>query len=69
MYQFNEALLIFFFFNVVFLVSLFSHQGKPEQRAVPELVLSLIALPEQQNGPIADLSLPWSALVLLPHLR
>ncbi|XP_051911593.1 small subunit processome component 20 homolog [Hippocampus zosterae] len=48
---------------------LFSHQEKPEQRAVPELVLSLIALPEQQNGPIADLSLPWSALVLLPHLR
>uniref|UniRef100_A0A3Q2YK22 UTP20 small subunit processome component n=1 Tax=Hippocampus comes TaxID=109280 RepID=A0A3Q2YK22_HIPCM len=48
---------------------LFSHQGKPEQRAVPELVLSLIALPEQQNGPVADLSLPWSALVLLPHLR
>uniref|UniRef100_A0A3Q2XQB0 UTP20 small subunit processome component n=1 Tax=Hippocampus comes TaxID=109280 RepID=A0A3Q2XQB0_HIPCM len=45
------------------------HQGKPEQRAVPELVLSLIALPEQQNGPVADLSLPWSALVLLPHLR
>ncbi|KAM9772369.1 small subunit processome component 20 homolog [Syngnathus typhle] len=48
---------------------LFSKQGEPEQRAVPELVLSLIALPEQQNGPIADLSLPWSALVLLPHLR
>ncbi|XP_077356066.1 small subunit processome component 20 homolog [Festucalex cinctus] len=44
-------------------------QGEPEQRAVPELVLSLIKLPEQQNGPITDLSLPWSALVLLPHLR
>ncbi|XP_077399499.1 small subunit processome component 20 homolog [Vanacampus margaritifer] len=47
----------------------FSNQGEPEQRAVPELVLSLIKLPVQQNGPIADLSLPWSALVLLPHLR
>ncbi|XP_054655986.1 small subunit processome component 20 homolog [Dunckerocampus dactyliophorus] len=43
--------------------------GTLEQPAVPEMVLSLIALPEQQNGPIADLSLPWRALVLLPHLR
>uniref|UniRef100_A0A3P8T435 UTP20 small subunit processome component n=1 Tax=Amphiprion percula TaxID=161767 RepID=A0A3P8T435_AMPPE len=40
-----------------------------EQPAVPELVLLLIKLPEQQNESITDLSLPWSALVLLPHLR
>ncbi|XP_077450300.1 small subunit processome component 20 homolog [Stigmatopora argus] len=47
----------------------FSNKGEPEERAVPEIVLSLIAIPEQQNGAIADLSLPWSALMLLPHLR
>ncbi|XP_026183080.1 small subunit processome component 20 homolog [Mastacembelus armatus] len=35
-----------------------------EQPAVPELVLSLIKSPEEQN-----LSLPWAALMLLPHLR
>ncbi|KAM6984775.1 small subunit processome component 20 homolog [Aplochiton taeniatus] len=35
--------------------------------AVPELVLSLIVLSPDQ--PITDLSLPWAALVLLPHLR
>nr|XP_046234375.1 small subunit processome component 20 homolog isoform X2 [Scatophagus argus] len=40
-----------------------------EQPAVPELVLSLISFPEEQNHPITDLSLPWAALVLLPHLR
>ncbi|KAG7264070.1 hypothetical protein CRUP_028590 [Coryphaenoides rupestris] len=34
---------------------------------VPELVLSLIQLPPDR--PISDLSLPWAALVLLPHLR
>nr|XP_057934713.1 small subunit processome component 20 homolog [Doryrhamphus excisus] len=44
-------------------------KGVLEQPAVPEMVLSLIALPEERNGPITDLSLPWSALVLLPHLR
>ncbi|XP_038143159.1 small subunit processome component 20 homolog [Cyprinodon tularosa] len=38
-----------------------------EQQTVPELVISLIKLPEEQT--IADLSLPWSALVLLPHIR
>ncbi|MEQ2271894.1 hypothetical protein XENORESO_010799, partial [Xenotaenia resolanae] len=38
-----------------------------EQQTVPELVLSLIKLPEEQ--PITDLSLPWATLVLLPHLR
>uniref|UniRef100_A0A3Q2C7Z2 UTP20 small subunit processome component n=1 Tax=Cyprinodon variegatus TaxID=28743 RepID=A0A3Q2C7Z2_CYPVA len=37
-----------------------------EQQTVPELVISLIKLPEEQT--IADLSLPWSALVLLPHI-
>ncbi|XP_074554208.1 small subunit processome component 20 homolog [Halichoeres trimaculatus] len=40
-----------------------------EQLAVPELVLSLIKLPEEQNESITDLSLPWAALVILPHLR
>lgn len=41
----------------------------PEQPAVPELVLSLIKYPEEENQSITDLSLPWAALVLLPHLR
>ncbi|XP_061570968.1 small subunit processome component 20 homolog [Cololabis saira] len=40
----------------------------PEQPPVPELVLSLLRLPEEQQS-ISDLSLPWAALVLLPHLR
>ncbi len=40
-----------------------------EQPAVPELVLSLIRFPEEQKQSIADLSQPWAALVLLPHLR
>ncbi|KAG7215928.1 hypothetical protein INR49_031524 [Caranx melampygus] len=40
-----------------------------EQPAVPELVLSLISLPEEPNQPIANLSLPWAALMLLPHVR
>lgn len=39
------------------------------QPAVPELVLSLVRFPEEENQSIADLSLPWAALVLLPHLR
>ncbi|KAM4523536.1 small subunit processome component 20 homolog [Fundulus diaphanus] len=38
-----------------------------ERQTVPELVLSLIKLPGEQS--ITDLSLPWAALVLLPHLR
>ncbi|XP_044199894.1 small subunit processome component 20 homolog [Thunnus albacares] len=44
-------------------------QASPEQSAVPELVLSLIKFPEEQKQPVTDLSLPWAALVLLPHLR
>ncbi|KAM6961562.1 LOW QUALITY PROTEIN: small subunit processome component 20 homolog [Tautogolabrus adspersus] len=40
-----------------------------EQPAVPELVLSLIQFSEEKNKSITDLSLPWAALVLLPHLR
>uniref|UniRef100_A0A673BJE7 UTP20 small subunit processome component n=1 Tax=Sphaeramia orbicularis TaxID=375764 RepID=A0A673BJE7_9TELE len=40
-----------------------------EQPAVPELVLSFVKFPEEQNQPITDLSLPWAALILLPHLR
>ncbi|XP_077566014.1 small subunit processome component 20 homolog [Stigmatopora nigra] len=47
----------------------FSNKGEPEERAVPEIVLSLITIPEEQNGSITDLSRPWSALMLLPHLR
>ncbi|KAJ8006735.1 hypothetical protein DPEC_G00110300 [Dallia pectoralis] len=39
------------------------------EMSVPELVLSLISLPHDQNQTIDDLSLPWSALVILPHLR
>ncbi|XP_027875747.1 small subunit processome component 20 homolog isoform X1 [Xiphophorus couchianus] len=38
-----------------------------DQQTVPELVLSLIRLPEE--CPVSDLSLPWAALVLLAHLR
>uniref|UniRef100_A0A667ZW61 UTP20 small subunit processome component n=1 Tax=Myripristis murdjan TaxID=586833 RepID=A0A667ZW61_9TELE len=43
----------------------------PQKRTlpVPELVLSLVDLPQEQSQPITDLSLPWAALVLLPHLR
>uniref|UniRef100_A0A6Q2ZBS3 UTP20 small subunit processome component n=1 Tax=Esox lucius TaxID=8010 RepID=A0A6Q2ZBS3_ESOLU len=37
--------------------------------SVPELILSLVSLHQDQNQTISDLSLPWSALVLLPHLR
>ncbi|KAK1906944.1 Small subunit processome component 20 like [Dissostichus eleginoides] len=40
-----------------------------EESAVPELVLSLIRFPEEPKQPITDLSLPWAALMLLPHLR
>lgn len=40
-----------------------------EQPAVPELVLSLIKTPAEKDQSITDLSLPWAALVLLPHLR
>ncbi|XP_077957697.1 small subunit processome component 20 homolog isoform X1 [Gasterosteus aculeatus] len=40
-----------------------------EQPPVPELVLSLIQFPDGQQQSITDLSLPWAALVLLPHLR
>uniref|UniRef100_G3Q5U5 UTP20 small subunit processome component n=1 Tax=Gasterosteus aculeatus aculeatus TaxID=481459 RepID=G3Q5U5_GASAC len=39
-----------------------------EQPPVPELVLSLIQFPDGQQQSITDLSLPWAALVLLPHL-
>ncbi|KAK2883206.1 small subunit processome component 20 homolog [Channa argus] len=42
---------------------------KSEQPAVPELVLSLVKFPEEQHQCIPDLSLPWAALMLLPHLR
>uniref|UniRef100_A0A8C7ULV4 UTP20 small subunit processome component n=1 Tax=Oncorhynchus mykiss TaxID=8022 RepID=A0A8C7ULV4_ONCMY len=40
-----------------------------EKVSVPELILSLISLPQDPNQTITDLSLPWAALVLLPHLR
>lgn len=41
--------------------------GRTDQSTVPHLVLSLISQAEEK--PIADLSLPWAALVLLPHIR
>ncbi|XP_028278623.1 small subunit processome component 20 homolog [Parambassis ranga] len=44
-------------------------QATSEQPAVPELVLSLIKTPADKDQSITDLSLPWAALVLLPHLR
>ncbi|KAM9407228.1 small subunit processome component 20 homolog isoform 1-T1 [Salvelinus alpinus] len=40
-----------------------------EKVSVPELILSLISLPQDPTQTITDLSLPWAALVLLPHLR
>lgn len=41
-----------------------------EMPVVPEMVLSLVTCPEEAaDGVITDLSLPWAALVLLPHLR
>ncbi|KAM3588219.1 uncharacterized protein V6R79_024222 [Siganus canaliculatus] len=46
-----------------------SKDAGQEQTPVPELVLSLIKVPEEQNQIFADLSQPWAALVLLPHLR
>ncbi|XP_040885804.1 small subunit processome component 20 homolog [Toxotes jaculatrix] len=41
----------------------------PDQPAVPDMVLSLIRFPEDQKQSITDLSLPWVALMLLPHVR
>ncbi|XP_031599328.1 small subunit processome component 20 homolog [Oreochromis aureus] len=43
--------------------------AESEQLAVPELVLSIIKIPDEPNQPVSNLSLPWAALVLLPHLR
>lgn len=40
-----------------------------EHLEVPDLVLSLIKFPEEGGKSITDLSQPWAALVLLPHLR
>uniref|UniRef100_A0A8C4I8P8 Small subunit processome component 20 homolog n=1 Tax=Dicentrarchus labrax TaxID=13489 RepID=A0A8C4I8P8_DICLA len=37
-----------------------------EQPAVPELVLSLIKFPDEQDQPITNLSLPWAALPFCP---
>ncbi|XP_068162452.1 small subunit processome component 20 homolog [Antennarius striatus] len=47
----------------------FGMETVSEQPEVPEMVLSLITLPEEEEQLITDLSLPWTALVLLPHLR
>ncbi|KAM8908719.1 small subunit processome component 20 homolog isoform 2-T2 [Spinachia spinachia] len=46
-----------------------STSSTSEQPPVPQLVLSLIQFPNEQKQSITDLSLPWAALVLLPHLR
>ncbi|XP_036433359.1 small subunit processome component 20 homolog [Colossoma macropomum] len=40
---------------------------KAQPGSVPQLILSLIDIPEEQ--PLSDLSQPWAALVLLPHIR
>ncbi|XP_028810161.1 small subunit processome component 20 homolog [Denticeps clupeoides] len=40
---------------------------KDEKMPVPQYILSLIDLP--QDDPLNDLSHPWAALVLLPHIR
>ncbi|KAI4884861.1 hypothetical protein NFI96_031248 [Prochilodus magdalenae] len=44
-----------------------SDAEKAQSGSVPQLILSLIDIPEEQ--PLSDLSQPWAALVLLPHLR
>lgn len=66
MSPFDTSLMFFFSFTVS---NSKDSESLPERRAVPELVLSLIDLPQEQSRPIADLSLPWAALLLLPHLR
>lgn len=43
--------------------------AESEQLAVPELVLSMIKIPDEPDQAVSNLSLPWAALVLLPHLR
>lgn len=40
---------------------------KAQAASVPQLILSLIVVPEDQL--LSDLSQIWAALVLLPHLR
>uniref|UniRef100_H3CN87 UTP20 small subunit processome component n=1 Tax=Tetraodon nigroviridis TaxID=99883 RepID=H3CN87_TETNG len=50
---------------------IFSHKepiSTSDQPKVPELVLSLVPVPEEETK-LTDLSLLWSSLVLLPHLR
>ncbi|KAL2102527.1 hypothetical protein ACEWY4_001695 [Coilia grayii] len=42
-------------------------EGADGKLSVPQYILSLIDMPA--NRPLNDLSLPWAALVLLPHLR
>uniref|UniRef100_A0A8C4I8L6 Small subunit processome component 20 homolog n=1 Tax=Dicentrarchus labrax TaxID=13489 RepID=A0A8C4I8L6_DICLA len=39
-----------------------------EQPAVPELVLSLIKFPDEQDQPITNLSLPWAALINIVNI-
>lgn len=50
---------------------IFSHKepgSTSDQPRVPELVLSLVPIPLEETK-FTDLSLLWSSLVLLPHLR
>lgn len=42
-------------------------EGADGKVSVPQYILSLVDLPPDK--PITDLSLPWAALVLLPHIR
>lgn len=42
-------------------------QGEQEEVPVLDHVLSLMHLPEKED--ITDLSQPWVALVVLPHIR
>ncbi|KAG7320342.1 hypothetical protein KOW79_016195 [Hemibagrus wyckioides] len=44
-----------------------SGMDKAQTASVPQLILSLLVVPEDQ--PLSDLSQIWAALVLLPHLR
>lgn len=72
MYYFPECKHVFFVLSGrVFSCKEPSQASSPtsEHLEVPELVLSLIKFPEEEEKSFTDLSQPWAALVLLPHLR
>ncbi|MBN3303699.1 UTP20 protein, partial [Amia calva] len=42
-------------------------ERREEKFSVPKYILSLVGIPQEE--PFADLSHPWAALVVLPHIR